>query len=68
MNPWRESQGEKEEAMHLSMQAHGQQVLCQRKGPGLINPGKCPEHTQNSLAGMETSPSKPKASFGLGQN
>lgn len=24
MNPWKESQGEKEEATHLSVQAHGQ--------------------------------------------
>lgn len=68
MNPCRESQGEKKEATHLSMQAHGQQVLCQRKGMGLMNPGKCPEHTQNSPAGMETAPSKPQPSFGLGQD
>lgn len=54
--------------MHLSMQAHGQQVLCQRKGLCLMNPGKCPEHIQNSPVGMETAPSKPKPSFGLGQN
>lgn len=67
MNPWGESQGEKEQAMH-SMQAHGQQVLCQRKGLALMNPAKCPEHSQNSPAGMETAPSKPKPSFGLGQN
>lgn len=65
MYPWRESQGEKEEAMHLSMPAQGQQVSGQRKGLGLMSPGTCPEHSQNSPAGMETAPSKPKPSFGL---
>lgn len=65
MNPWENTKEERKRPCTSACRHLGQQILCQRKGLGLMNPGKCPEHTQNSPAGMETAPSKPKPSFGL---
>lgn len=38
MNPWRKSQGEQEEAMHLSMQAHGTASIVTKERPGSNEP------------------------------